>query len=345
MYITKKLVEGVMAVKDVTRQGVLKAIEELKKLGENEFLAKYGYGTAKSYFLTYEGVNYPSKAIFGVGHGFSKENLKPLKFGDFNGGEQEVAKPLRKLGFEVSGGVSRNPNWTRDELILALQLYMEWAGNPPGKSSDEIAALSKKLDDLGHILGVIAGDDYRNANGVYMKLMNFRRFDEVYKNQGKAGLKSGGKIEAQVWEEFANDLPRLQKVADVITAFIYSGDVLPLGSIEIDEDQREASEGRLITRTHQARERSSAIVRKKKDQVFQNHGKLACEVCSFDFAAVYGERGEKFIECHHTKPISELLPKQKTRLADLALLCANCHRMIHAKRPWLSLDELRAQFP
>jgi hypothetical protein len=32
---------------------------------------------------------------------------------------------------------------------------------------------------------------------------------------------------------------------------------------------------------------------------------------------------------------------QKTRLADLALLCANCHRMIHARRPWLTLDELR----
>jgi 5-methylcytosine-specific restriction protein A len=31
-----------------------------------------------------------------------------------------------------------------------------------------------------------------------------------------------------------------------------------------------------------------------------------------------------------------------TKLSDLALLCANCHRMIHARRPWLSMDELRA---
>jgi 5-methylcytosine-specific restriction protein A len=29
-------------------------------------------------------------------------------------------------------------------------------------------------------------------------------------------------------------------------------------------------------------------------------------------------------------------------LEDLALLCANCHRIIHSCRPWLSLDELRA---
>ncbi|MEX2447811.1 MAG: hypothetical protein WD404_03595 [Solirubrobacterales bacterium] len=27
---------------------------------------------------------------------------------------------------------------------------------------------------------------------------------------------------------------------------------------------------------------------------------------------------------------------------DLALLCANCHRMVHAKRPWLSVEQLRS---
>jgi 5-methylcytosine-specific restriction protein A len=36
-----------------------------------------------------------------------------------------------------------------------------------------------------------------------------------------------------------------------------------------------------------------------------------------------------------------LRPGAKTRLSDLHLLCANCHRMVHAKRPWLTLDELK----
>ena len=31
-----------------------------------------------------------------------------------------------------------------------------------------------------------------------------------------------------------------------------------------------------------------------------------------------------------------------TKLEDLALICANCHRMIHAQKPWLSVEELRA---
>lgn len=31
----------------------------------------------------------------------------------------------------------------------------------------------------------------------------------------------------------------------------------------------------------------------------------------------------------------------RTRLSDLALLCSNCHRMIHRRRPFASIDELR----
>ncbi len=48
------------------------------------------------------------------------------------------------------------------------------------------------------------------------------------------------------------------------------------------------------------------------------------------------------MEAHHTRPVHEINPGQVTRLADLALVCANCHRMIHARRPWLTMPELRA---
>jgi len=57
--------------------------------------------------------------------------------------------------------------------------------------------------------------------------------------------------------------------------------------------------------------------------------------------AEYGDHGDGFIECHHTKPVSELQVGEKTKLSDLALVCSNCHRMIHRKRPWLSVDGIR----
>jgi 5-methylcytosine-specific restriction endonuclease McrA len=106
---------------------------------------------------------------------------------------------------------------------------------------------------------------------------------------------------------------------------------------EVEQGMAEALEGRKVTVQHVRRERSRQL-RREKIKAAGEH--LRCEACSFDFAHAYGERGRGFIECHHLIPVSELNPATPTRLEDLALLCANCHRMVHAKRPWLSIEEL-----
>jgi 5-methylcytosine-specific restriction protein A len=79
---------------------------------------------------------------------------------------------------------TKNPTWSRDELILALDLYVRFKGNPPGKTGPEIVTLSDLLNEMGSQIANRASD-FRNANGVYMKVMNFRRFDPVYISQGK----------------------------------------------------------------------------------------------------------------------------------------------------------------
>src|SRR5262249_53241181 len=85
------------------------------------------------------------------------------------------------------------------------------------------------------------------------------------------------------------------------------------------------------------------LVRLKKAQARQQPGGLACEACSFDFAAVYGELGEGFAECHHRLPFSQLKATTYTRLEDLAIVCANCHRILHRRRGWdLRVEDLRA---
>jgi 5-methylcytosine-specific restriction protein A len=60
------------------------------------------------------------------------------------------------------------------------------------------------------------------------------------------------------------------------------------------------------------------------------------------FEELYGDVGHGFIEVHHVRPVHELQPGDKTKLGDLVLVCANCHRMIHRRRPWLSMSELGA---
>src|SRR5438874_888867 len=53
--------------------------------------------------------------------------------------------------------------------------------------------------------------------------------------------------------------------------------------------------------------------------------------------AALSDVGEGFIQCHHTKPLYEVTGAAQTRLEDLALVCSNWHRIVHRKRPWLSV--------
>ena len=103
----------------------------------------------------------------------------------------------------------------------------------------------------------------------------------------------------------------------------------------------EAEEGKELVRQHKIRERKPELAKEKKKQVSQNLGCLKCEVCAFDFAQTYGSWGKEFIECHHIVPISQLVKGQKTKLEDLALVCSNCHRMLHRERDVLSIPDLK----
>jgi len=231
-----------------------------------------------------------------------------------------------------------NPTWSRDELILALDLYVRFDGNPPGKASTDVVTLSHLLNEMGSQIANRASD-FRNPNGVYMKVMNFRRFDPVYISQGKKGLQRGGKLEEEVWDRFGFDHTELAQTAAAIRRIVTRR---PPIAIQDDEGEfTEAAEGRILTRLHISRERNRKLIAKKKASAQKVHGRLQCEACSFDFERRYGTRGSGFVEAHHTKPLYTLSPGDKTRLEDLALRCSNCHRMIHARRPWLSLDDLK----
>lgn len=76
-----------------------------------------------------------------------------------------------------------------------------------------------------------------------------------------------------------------------------------------------------------------------KKKFKKEHECLYCEVCGFNFASVYGELGNNFIEAHHNKPISEMNENEKTNINDIIMICSNCHSMIHRKRPWLSKEQ------
>lgn len=261
---------------------------------------------------------------------------------------EDIASQLEGLVVGASARSSKaqpsNPDWTRDELILALNFYLTHRPKPPGKDSTEIQDLSQTLNRLGERLfsPESRADTFRNANGVYMKLMNFRRLDPQYTAEGKKGLTRGSKDEKEVWAEFANDPARCRRVAEAIMATLEDPDIGKAWPEPDNEDITEAAEGRVLTRKHLARERDRRLVEAKRRQVLAKTGQLVCQACGFDFGVRYGEHGKGFIECHHTKPLASRVQESKTRIDDLALVCANCHRMIHRRKKWLTMAELKA---
>lgn len=232
---------------------------------------------------------------------------------------------------------SRSTAWLRDELILALDLYRREGRNPTAAS---VAELSHTLRSIPIEVEKAEDPGFRNPAGVYLKVANFVSIDPEAET---AGMSRGGRGDAEVFGEFWAEPDRLARTAAAIRSNL---DAITQGQAEESEDDvADAPEGAVLTRTHRVRERNRKIVARKKAEALKANGNLSCEGCGFDFATTYGERGEGFIECHHTVPVSKLKRGQRTNLSDLALLCSNCHRIVHRRQPWLDLDALQALLP
>ena len=109
-------------------------------------------------------------------------------------------------------------------------------------------------------------------------------------------------------------------------SFKYEEDENLTASKDIDDKEKIIMEKRTY-RCHRRIERSSNYAKEVK----KVHG-LQCECCNLDFGKQYGEIGEGFIEVHHMIPLSSLTPESYKAYnieKDFAVLCPNCHRMIH----------------
>lgn len=220
-------------------------------------------------------------------------------------------------------------NWVRDEVILALDLYLR-IKNTKGRRwspvTPEVVELSQVLNSLPIHAGKLRGASFRNPTGVSMKLSNILTHDPDYTGKGLRGGNKG--LEGEVWRTYANSPVELAQVASNIRAAVTPAFIQEIIAVD-DDPEFAAPEGQVLLRLHRARERNPSLVAKKKKQALKTKGCLECEVCTFTFRQKYGHIGSNFIECHHRKPLAELEPGTPTKLADLALVCSNCHRMLH----------------
>lgn len=129
---------------DITREGVLNAMEEFDAVGREAFLEGYGFNGAREYFLVHDGRRYDSKAIAAVAHKWAPDSDgQALTALELSGGRTDAAKRLRDLGFVVTGPGDVPPS--RSDFDRAYTRFLR-----------NIAPLQKGLPFRGFDEGVAA---------------------------------------------------------------------------------------------------------------------------------------------------------------------------------------------
>ncbi|MUO79696.1 HNH endonuclease [Agrobacterium vitis] len=225
-----------------------------------------------------------------------------------------------------------NPNWTRDETILALNLFQKLNGDVPSPKSMEIKELSDLLRSLPYHAEAAKQPTFRNPDGVGFKLSNIRQVAT-----GK-GLGNVSNMDRLIWKEYGDRIDEVHQIA----AAIKSG-ILIAGSEPLPDVEQELPEGRLLTALHVRRERNPKVRKLLLDD--RRPTGLRCEICDLSRPDLDVSMQEAMFEAHHLIPLADA-GERKTRLADLALLCACCHRLIHRamvmRSGWVSVADVRA---
>lgn len=106
-----------------SRDAILQAIAEFDRIGRDQFLLKYGFKPARSYFLNYSGRTYDSKAIAGAAYGYQFPDRGPLAPKDFSGGDATVRPKLESLGFQFSDGSEPEASELTSDCLTEGAIY------------------------------------------------------------------------------------------------------------------------------------------------------------------------------------------------------------------------------
>lgn len=186
--------------------------------------------------------------------------------------------------------MSKNPDWTREEHILAFKLYNEIPFGQIDEDTPAIQALAK-------IIG-------RSAGAVSYKLANIARLDPVLQARGIKGMPHGAKGEEAVWAEFADHPEELALESERLLAKRLGKTVEEVAEIKTDDLPRAGIE-------------RDAVVRIRVNQSFFRRRILS----AFDFrCCVTGLAERTLLTASHIVPWSA---DEKHRLNPRNGLCLN----------------------
>lgn len=112
-------------------------------------------------------------------------------------------------------------NWTKEQTIVALNLYCKIPFNRVSSTHPDILRIAK-------IIG-------RSANSVKMKIGNFGSFDPELKKRGIVGLANASKLDEQVWNEFNDDWNNLAYESELLISKFTNQPIEKVSEINIDD--------------------------------------------------------------------------------------------------------------
>lgn len=128
----------------------------------------------------------------------------------------ETISPVNKVKKNNKEKIQkRNPKWTRNEIIIALDFYFKHYPHIPERNTPEIKQISEILRNLELENNKNINSNYRNVSGVYMKLMNFH---SINPNKEAKGLSGGSVLDREIFFEFQNNHKDLSKLSYELTS-------------------------------------------------------------------------------------------------------------------------------
>jgi hypothetical protein len=234
-------------------------------------------------------------------------------------------------------GRSRLESWTCKQTAKPGDLYLFYFGMPVGKVVG-LAVCSEPPDPGG----------WKQSSGKNRQKMFFCAFDRLHHFKSPISVDElqsngfGSWWQTRPYHGRPKTIP--PSVARSLLTFIakrepkagpllreYIDDCGSSNGVSKQTARVDALEGTIYERLARQAVRSRALRDAKICEALrENDGHLICEVpgCGFDFLKVYGEIGRGFAHVHHRKPLARR-KSRRTPMTDLAIVCANCHAMIH----------------
>ncbi len=182
-------------------------------------------------------------------------------------------------------------NWTREELILAFNLYCKL---PFGS----LHSRNRRVLELAKIIG-------RTPGAVALKLTNFASFDPYLQSRGIKGMANASKKDREIWDEFTNNWDDLIFESERILAKYQNQEIETILDTEIDISTLTGEEKirRVKTRVNQNFFR----------QVVLNNYLIRCAICNLNIS--------ELLIAGHIIPWS-MNPKERMNPQNGICLCA-----------------------